>query len=221
MAVTTVKYVYTKDIMTLRLGIMLSGGGRTMVNIAEQIEQGTLDAEIACVISSRSDVAGIDRARDLEVEPAIIRKKDHADIESFSSEIIKVLDEAKVDLVLQCGWMCLWQIPAKLENKVMNIHPSLLPMFGGKGMYGHHVHEAVVEQGCKISGCTVHFVNNEYDAGPIILQRSCPVRSEDTPDDVADKVFKQECKAYPAAIRLFASGNLEVRDGKVYIEEGI
>lgn len=205
--------------MTLKLGIMLSGGGRTMVNIAEQIEQGTLDAEIACVISSRGDVAGIDRACELDLEPVVIRKKDYADIESFSNEISKTLFAAGVDLVLQCGWMCLWKIPAELENKVMNIHPSLLPMFGGKGMFGHHVHEALVKHGCKISGCTVHFVNNEYDAGPIILQRSCPVRSDDTPEEVADKVFKQECKAYPAAIRLFASGNLEVRDGIVYIDE--
>lgn len=190
-----------------------------MVNIAEQIQLGKLDAEIVSVISSRSDVAGIERARELDIEPDIVRKKDFNDLTSFSKEIYKHLQKADVDLVLQCGWMCLWQIPAELAEKVMNIHPSLLPMFGGQGMYGHHVHEAVVAKGCKISGCTVHFVNNEYDAGPIIVQRSCPVYSSDTPEDVAGRVFEQECIAYPEAIQLFADGKLEVKSGIVNIRD--
>ncbi len=190
-----------------------------MVNIAEQIKLGNLDAEITCVISSRCDVAGIDRARELGLEPAIIRKKDYSDINAFSDEIYKHLKDAQVDLVLQCGWMCLWQLPDELENKVMNIHPSLLPMFGGKGMYGHHVHEALVAKGCKISGCTVHFVNNKYDDGPIIVQRTCPVYSSDTADDVASRVFEQECLAYPEAIKLFAANKLTIADDKVYIKD--
>ena len=201
----------------LRLGILLSGSGRTMVNIQKEIEAGRLDAEIVAVVSSLSNVRGVQLAQGIGLEPVIIRKKDNPDIEQFSAKIAKVLDDAKVDLVVQAGWMCLWNIPANYENRVMNIHPALLPAFGGQGMYGHHVHEAVVKTGCKVSGCTVHFCTNEYDAGPIILQRTCQVKDTDTPDDLADRVFEQECLAYPEAIQLFAEGRLKVEGGIVKI----
>ena len=200
----------------LRLGILLSGGGRTMVNIAEYISRGDLDAEIAVVISSRGTVAGVERARELGIEPHIVRIKDHSDLDEFSGRIVKLLDDERVDLVLQCGWLCLWKIPDHLKNRVMNIHPALLPSFGGKGMWGHHVHEAVLAAGCKVSGCTVHFVTNEYDAGPIILQRSCPVHEGDDADALAARVFEQECLAYPQAIRLFAQKCLTVHNKIVY-----
>ena len=124
----------------------------------------------------------------------------------FSEQLVAVLDDAKVDLVVQCGWLCLWEIPKRYANKVMNIHPALLPAFGGQGMWGHHVHEAVLAAGCKVSGCTVHFVTNEYDKGPIIVQRSCAVLADDDADTLAARVFEQECAAYPQAIRLFSRG---------------
>lgn len=203
----------------LKLGIMLSGGGRTMVNIAQEIAAGRLDAQIVSVISSRSDVAGIQRARELGIEPTIVRRKDFADTAGFSSEIARHIAASGAELVCQCGWMCFWTLPASLSGKVMNIHPSLLPAFGGQGMYGHHVHEALVARGCKISGCTVHFVTNEYDAGPIIVQRPCPINPQDDADTVATKVFEQECLAYPEAIRLFAAGKLTIADGRVYIKD--
>ncbi len=199
----------------LRLGILLSGGGRTMTNIQKEIEDGCLNAEIVVVISSLSNVRGVQLVQGLGLKPVIIRKKDHPDIEQFSGEIAKVLDEAKVDLVVQAGWMCLWHIPANYENRVMNIHPALLPAFGGKGMYGHHVHEAVVKTGCKVSGCTVHFCTNEYDAGPIIVQRTCEVKDDDDADALAARVFEQECLAYPEAIKLFSENRLKVQDGIV------
>ena len=199
----------------LRLGILLSGGGRTMTNIQEQINAGRLNAEIVAVVSSLSKVKGVRLAKDMGIEPVIVRKKDIPDIKQFSAKIAKVLDDTKVDLVVQAGWMCLWQIPAHYENRVMNIHPALLPAFGGKGMYGHHVHEAVVKTGCKVSGCTVHFCTNEYDAGPIIIQRTCEVKDTDTPDDLATRVFEQECLAYPEAIQLFAEDRLKVKNGIV------
>ncbi|MBN2844344.1 MAG: phosphoribosylglycinamide formyltransferase [Sedimentisphaerales bacterium] len=202
----------------IKLGIMLSGGGRTMVNIAQQIKLGKLDAEIVTVISSRSDVAGIERARELGIEPIIIRRKDFADNKSFSSEIARHLIASGSELICQCGWMCFWTVPCELAGKVMNIHPSLLPSFGGQGMYGHHVHEALVKRGCKISGCTVHFVTNEYDAGPIIVQRTCPIEPADDADTVAEKVFEQECLAYPEAIRLYADGKLRIADSRVFID---
>ena len=201
----------------IRLGILLSGGGRTMVNLAEVIERGELQAEIAAVVSSRSTVPGVARARALGFEPHIIRVKDHPNPAEFSMRIEAVLEEARVDLVLLCGWLCRWQIPKQYENRVMNIHPALLPLFGGQGMWGHHVHEAVLARGCKASGCTVHFVTNEYDAGPIILQRVCAVEEGDDADTLAARVFEQECRAYPEAVRLFAEGKLSVHDGKVQI----
>jgi len=199
----------------LRLGVLLSGGGRTMVNIQKEISAGRLNAEIAMVISSRSQIAGNDRARELGVEPVILRQKDFSDTAAFSSRIAETLDAANIDLVLQAGWLCLWHIPASYENRVMNIHPALLPAFGGQGMWGHHVHEAVLKAGCKVSGCTVHFCTNEYDAGPIIVQRTCEVRDDDTPDTLAARVFEQECMAFPEAISLFSQDRLCVQNGIV------
>ncbi len=195
----------------VRLGILLSGGGRTMVNIHEQIQAGRLNAEIAVVVSSRAQVKGVERARGIGLEPVIIRKKDHPDIEEFTARIKETLDEAKVDLVIQAGWLCLWLIPPEYENRVMNIHPALLPGFGGHGMWGHHVHEAVLAAGCKISGCTVHFCTNEYDKGPIIVQRACPVEPDDAADTLAARIFQQECIAYPEAITLFAEDRITVK----------
>ena len=200
----------------LRLGILLSGGGRTMVNLAEYIEQDRLDARIVTVISSRSNVAGVERARELGCQPHIIRVKDLPDVELFSDHIASVLDDAGVNLICQCGWLCYWKIPTRYENRVLNIHPALLPAFGGKGMWGHHVHEAVLDKGCKVSGCTVHFVTNEYDAGPILVQRTCPVLDADDADALAARVFGEECLAYPQAIQLIAENRVMVRDGRTY-----
>ncbi len=197
----------------IRLGVLLSGGGRTMVNIHDLIEAGRLNAEIAVVISSRSTVKGVERSRQIGLEPVIIRTKDYPDTNEFSRQIKETLDEASVDLVIQAGWLCLWMIPTEYENRVMNIHPALLPAFGGKGMWGHHVHEAVLKAGCKVSGCTVHFCTSEYDKGAIIVQRCCPVKADDDADSLAARVFEQECIAYPEAIRLFSEDRITVLDG--------
>jgi formyltetrahydrofolate-dependent phosphoribosylglycinamide formyltransferase len=189
------------------------------MNILEYIKkQGRLNAEVALVISSRSTAAGVERAKNAGLDVKIIRKKDHPDIDEFSERIERELAAANVDLVIQGGWLCLWKIPARYENCVMNIHPALLPSFGGQGMWGHHVHEAVLKAGCKISGCTVHFCTNEYDKGPIIVQRSCPVKDNDSPDTLAARVFEAECVAYPQAINLFATGRLFVQDGVVKVK---
>lgn len=201
----------------IRLGVLISGGGTTLMNITEYIKNGELNAEIAVVISSRSAVAGVEKARNAGLNVKIIGKKDYPDIDEFSKRIEQELFAANVDLVVQGGWLCLWKIPKRYENRVMNIHPALLPSFGGQSMWGHHVHEAVLKAGCKVSGCTVHFCTNEYDKGPIIVQRCCEVKSDDTPDTLAARVFQQECIAYTQAIRLFAEGKLLIQDGKVKI----
>jgi len=205
----------------IRLGVLISGGGRTMMNILDCVKRGELNGEIAVVISSLSSVAGVGKARNAGLPVKVVRRKDDPDIDAFSGHIVKELDAAEVDLVVQGGWLCLWNIPPQYENRVMNIHPALLPSFGGKGMWGHHVHEAVLAAGCKVSGCTVHFCTNEYDRGPIIVQRTCPVADDDTPDTLAERVFEQECIAYPQAIRWFAEGRLQVEGNRVKIRQTV
>jgi phosphoribosylglycinamide formyltransferase-1 len=201
----------------VRLGVLISGGGTTLMNILEYIKQGRLNAEVAIVISSRSTVSGVEKAKNAGLDVKIIRKKDFPGVDEFSGRIEEELVAANVDLVVQGGWLCLWKIPQRYENRVMNIHPALLPSFGGQGMWGHYVHEAVLAAGCKVSGCTVHFCTNEYDKGPIVVQRACEVKEGDTPDALAARVFEQECIAYPQAIKLFAEGRLRVQNGKVVI----
>ena len=202
----------------IRLGVLISGGGTTLMNILEYIKNGRLNAEVAIVISSRSTASGVEKAKKASLDVKVVRKKDHADIDTFSRRIEEELSAANVELVVQGGWLCLWKIPAHYENRVMNIHPALLPSFGGQGMWGHHVHEAVLAAGCRVSGCTVHFCTNEYDKGPIIVQRTCEVKDGDSPETLAARVFEQECIAYPEAIKLFAEGKIEVRDGRVRIK---
>jgi phosphoribosylglycinamide formyltransferase-1 len=197
----------------VRLGVLISGSGTTLMNILKHIKQGLLNAEVAVVISSRTTVAGVEKAKNAGLDVKIVRTKDYLDIDEFSKRIVEELVAANVDLVIQGGWLCLWKIPPRYEYRVMNIHPALLPSFGGKGMWGHHVHEAVLKAGCKVSGCTVHFCTNEYDKGPIIVQRTCEVENDDTPDTLAARVFEQECIAYPDVISLFAAGKLSVENG--------
>jgi len=202
----------------LRLAVLISGGGRTMLNLLDEIKAGRLDAEIRLVICSRSQIAGYEKALAAGMNVKVIRKIDHPEVDDFSDAIAQELDAAGVDLIVQAGWLCLWHIPDRYMWKVMNIHPALLPSFGGKGMWGHHVHEAVLAAGCKISGCTVHFCTNEYDKGPIIVQRPCPVLSRDDADSLAARVFEQECIAYPEAVRLFQQGRIRVIDNLALID---
>jgi len=203
----------------VRLGVLLSGGGRTLLNILEYIRSGRLAAEVAVVIASR-ECTGAQRARDAGLDVHVVPYKQMPDAEAYSARIAELLDAAGVELVCLAGFLSFWKIPPRYEGRVMNIHPALLPSFGGHGMYGHHVHEAVLAAGCKVSGCTVHFVNNAYDAGPIIVQKAVPVLEGDTPESLAERVFEQECLAYPEAIRLFAEGRLTIDGNVVRISQG-
>jgi formyltetrahydrofolate-dependent phosphoribosylglycinamide formyltransferase len=204
---------------TLRLGVLLSGSGRTLENILEHIRAGSLPAEVAVVIASRPSIRGIDIGKAAGAPTHLVRPKEFSSVEAYSDAMVRLLDETRVDLVCLAGFLSCWIIPERYAGRVINIHPALLPSFGGKGMYGHHVHEAVLAWGCKVSGCTVHFVSNEYDEGPIILQRCVPAYAEDTPDDLAARVFEQECIAYPEAIRLVAEGRLRVEGRIVHIDD--
>ena len=201
----------------LRLGVMLSGGGTTLLNLLDRIDRGTLDAEVVVVVSSLSTARGREHAERHGIPTHVVRRKDFASTEAFSDAVSAQLDAAGVDLVCLAGFMVMWHVPERYLGRTMNIHPALIPRFCGQSMYGHLVHEAVVAKGVKLSGCTVHFVNNEYDAGPIIVQKAVPVAYEDTPDDVARRVFVQECDAYPEAIQLFAEGRLRIEGDRVRI----
>lgn len=201
-----------------RLAVMLSGNGTTLQNLIDRIVDGRLTGwRIVLVIGSLSKAYGLIRAQEAGIPTRVIRKKDYADIEAFSNEIAEQLDEVAPDLVVEAGWMCLWRLPERYRGRVMNVHPALLPSFGGKGFYGHHVYEAVLAHGCKVTGATVHFVNNEYDAGPIILQRAVPVEEDDTPDTLADRVQAVERELYPQAIDLFGTGRLRIEGRRVRI----
>jgi len=194
---------------TLKLAVLLSGSGRTLQNFIDLIKEGRLPATIELVISSRADAGGIAKAQAADIPAKVITRKGKS-AEAFSQEITAALDRVNPDLICLAGYLSFYHIPKHYIGKIINIHPALLPAFGGHGMFGHHVHEAVIEAGCKFSGCTVHFADNEYDHGPIILQKVVPVLDDDTPDTLADRVFEQETLAYPEAIRLFAAGRLKV-----------
>jgi phosphoribosylglycinamide formyltransferase-1 len=190
---------------TPRLAILLSGGGRTMVNLAEAIGRGELDARIALVIASRT-CAGCDRARELGVECKVIPGTIAPDV------LARELGPRGISWLVLAGYLRMVRIPPGFEGRVVNIHPALLPKFGGPGMHGHHVHEAVIKAGERTSGCTVHLCDAAYDTGPIVLQRSCPVEPGDTPDSLAARVFDEECKAYPEALARLIGGSWKPGD---------
>jgi phosphoribosylglycinamide formyltransferase-1 len=190
----------------IRIAVLLSGGGTTLQNLIDRIANGRLAASIVQVISDQTTAYGLIRARESNLPTAVVSRKECASPEEFSRRIFELVRQSGADLVCMAGFLQLLPIPDDFRGRVMNIHPALLPAFGGKGMYGRRVHEAVLAAGAKTSGCTVHFADNEYDHGPIIVQRTVSVLKDDTPETLAARVFEQECAAYPEAIRMFAEG---------------
>jgi len=203
----------------LQIAVLLSGSGRTLQNLIDQIAEGRLHARIALVVSSRSDVLGVARARQAGLETVVVPRARYESDEAHSRVLVALLERTPVDLIAMAGYMHLFRFPESFRNRVMNIHPGLLPEFGGPGMYGDRVHRAVLAAGARESGCTVHFADDQYDHGPVILRRKVPVLPADTADTLAHRVFFEECRAYPEAIRLFAEGRLTVKDGTVTIAE--
>jgi phosphoribosylglycinamide formyltransferase 1 len=203
----------------IRLAIVLSGTGTTLQNLIDRIADGRLQAQIVLVISSKPDAFGLDRARKAGLPTVVVARKDCADAQEFSRRVFEPIRRAEAQLVCMAGFLQLLPIPDDFLGRVLNIHPALIPAFCGKGFYGHRVHEAVLEYGAKVSGCTVHFADNQYDHGPIILQRTVPVRGDDTAETLAARVFEQECEAYPEAIRLFAEGKLQMEGRRVLLPD--
>jgi formyltetrahydrofolate-dependent phosphoribosylglycinamide formyltransferase len=190
----------------VHLGVLLSGGGRTLQNLIDRIDEGSLEATIDVVISSDRSAPGLERAKQRKIPALALDRKDYPTAAEFSRAITETLARYPVDLVILAGFLQLYLFPPQWQGRVLNIHPALLPKFGGKGYYGHRVHEAVLRAGEKESGCTVHFADHQYDRGTIILQRKVPVLAGDTPETLAARVFEAECAAYPEAIRIVAAG---------------
>jgi phosphoribosylglycinamide formyltransferase 1 len=201
----------------LKLAVLLTGSGTTLENLFNKRDEGKLDADVAVVLSSRADAFGLDRAKRRDVPALTVERRKFVLPEEFSEAVFSAITPYKPDLICLAGFMSLLRIPAEFTHKVINVHPALLPAFGGKGYYGHKVHEAVLKHGCKVSGCTVHFVDNEYDQGPIILQKAVPVLADDTVDALAARVQEAEREIYPQAIQLFAQGRLKIQQRLVSI----
>ena len=202
---------------SLNLAVLVSGSGTTLQNLVDQIATRTLNARVSIVIGSRPELIGIERAKKAGIPTGVVDRPQFADCASFSRQVFQLVDESRADLVVLAGWLCLLDLPERYRGRAMNIHPALLPGFGGRGMYGRKVHEAVLDHGCKLSGCTVHFVDDSYDTGPIIIQRACPVLDDDSAEDLAHRVFEEEKIAYPEAIRLYHQGRLKTEGRRVRI----
>jgi phosphoribosylglycinamide formyltransferase-1 len=202
---------------TLNLAVLLSGSGRTLENVQQAILAGRLNARVVVVVSSKSEAYGLVRARQHGLDAVAVPRRDYPDLQGFNAAMNAVLAHYPVDLVVLAGFLSLYQPPLALVGRVMNIHPALLPAFGGQGLYGDRVHRAVLAAGVKLSGCTVHFADACYDHGPIILQAAVPVYDDDTVESLAARVFAAECELYPQAIQLFAEDRLRVEGRRVRI----
>ncbi|KAA1258895.1 Phosphoribosylglycinamide formyltransferase [Rubripirellula obstinata] len=185
--------------------VFLSGGGRTLSNLIAQTD---LPIDIRLVISSSAKVRGVQIAKQAGIETIVVPKTKDLTDQSYCDAMFDPCVAAGIELVVMAGFLKHVMIPQSFENKVINIHPSLLPAFGGDGMYGSRVHQAAIDRGVQVSGCTVHYVDNQYDNGPIVLQKTCEVKPSDTADSLAARVFELECKALPEAIRMIADGEL-------------
>lgn len=199
----------------LRLVVMISGGGRTLMNLVDRIEAGTLHAVIERVIASRRDAPGVEHARQRGLDVRVAERFGFPDESLMHDQIDAWIDEIDPGLICLAGYLRKIRMRPELEGRVINIHPALLPDFGGEGMYGLRVHQAVIEAGRTQTGCTVHFVDEQYDHGPIILQRRCPVHPDDDADTLAARVFEQECEAYPEAINRIARDEVRWQAGRV------
>jgi len=194
--------------VTARLAVLVSGSGRSLENLAEVIERRELDAEIALVVSNTPKAFALERAARLGIEALVIPPGDFDGPDAFGRAVFAAIEARGCELVVLAGFLRFLPVPDAWLGRVINIHPALLPKFGGKGYYGDRVHRAVLEACEKETGCTVHYVTNEYDAGPPILQRVVPVRAGDTVKTLGARVFKEELRALPEAIRRHLAGEV-------------
>jgi phosphoribosylglycinamide formyltransferase 1 len=200
----------------IRLAVCVSGEGTTLQNLINRIRLRRLNAEIVQVVASRPRIGAIARAEAAGIPLALASYNARSKSE-FSTSVFDPIRHSDADLVVLAGFLALVKIPPDYKGRVINVHPSLIPAFCGKGYYGGKVHNAVLEMGVKISGCTIHFADDAYDNGPIILQRAVPVLEGDTVDTLSARVFKEECKALPEAIAIYAEGRLRQEGRLVHV----
>lgn len=202
-----------------KMTVLISGGGTTLKNLIQWSAEGRLSGKLVQVISNNSTAKGLAFAAEAGIPATVIRHRDFADVDSFSQAIFDKCRETETDLVVMGGFLRRLKIPADFENRVVNIHPSLIPAFCGEGFYGSRVHAGVLDYGCKLTGCTVHFVDDQYDHGPIIAQQAVSVFANDTPEVLAARVFDQECELYPRTLNALAEGRVSVVARKVTVSD--
>ncbi|MBW2418933.1 MAG: phosphoribosylglycinamide formyltransferase [Deltaproteobacteria bacterium] len=201
----------------LRVAVLLSGGGTSLENLLEHIDAGRVSAEVVLVISSKERAFGLERARRRGIPAVAISRKKLGDSARFNDALHAELAKHDVDLIALLGFLSLFELRGRYEGRVINVHPALIPAFCGHGFYGDRVHQAVLAAGVKVSGATVHFSNDEYDRGPIILQEAVPVLESDTLERLKARVMAAERRIVPEAIRLIAEGRVQVKDGRTWI----
>ena len=203
--------------------VLVSGGGTNLQALIDAEHRGEIpNGRITCVISSKADAYALERAKQNNIKTRVLARSNYADIAAYSAAMVQALKEEQADLVIYAGFMTILdeQVVRAFPNKMMNVHPALIPSFCGKGFYGLHVHEEVLKRGVKLTGATVHFVTEVCDGGPIILQGAVPVLQDDTPEVLQRRVMEQcEWKLLPKAAALFCDGKITVKDGKTWIQE--
>ena len=206
----------------VRIGVLVSGGGTNLQQLIDAQAAGKLGGgKIVTVISSKPGVFALERAQRAGIEAVTLSRKEYPDVETYSQALITALRERDVELVVLSGFLTITSdsFVQAFPNRVMNVHPALLPAFGGKGYYGLHVHEAVLQRGAKLTGATVHFANEVCDGGPIILQKAVEVKEGDTPEILQKRVMEEaEWQLLPRAVELYCQGRLSVQDGIVHIK---
>lgn len=200
----------------IRLAVCASGGGTTLQNLIDRIDSGDLSAEIVLVVAGKPGIGAIERAERAGI-PVVVADRPTKSNPDVGRSIFDPIRARRADLAVLAGFLTIMPIPPDFQNRVVNVHPSLIPSFCGKGFYGARVHQAALDYGVKVSGCTVHFADDTYDTGPIIVQRAVPVLEDDTAATLAARVFEEECRALPEAIRLYAEGRLTVVGRRVRI----
>jgi len=203
-----------------RIAVLLSGAGTGLENLLEQIEAGAVPGEVVVVVASKANAFGLERARRRGIPALAVPRKEHADAREFNDAIHATLAPHDPDLVLLLGFLSPFETRGRYDARALNVHPSLIPAFCGRGFYGHRVHEAVLAAGVRVTGATVHFVDAEYDHGPIVLQEPVAVRGGDTPETLAARVQEVERRLVPEAVRLFAAGRLALDGRRVTILPG-
>lgn len=201
--------------MSGRIAFLLSGSGSTLRNLLAEIEAGHVAGEVVVVVSDRPDVGGLDIAREHGIDAHVVSRKEHKGFAVYGGALETVLAPYRPDLLVSGGFLTLFAVPEAYEGRMLNVHPSLLPAFGGKGCWGHYVHEQVLAAGVRYSGCTVHFVTNVVDGGPIVDQAVVEVRDDDTPESLAARVQAAERDLYPRCIAGVLDGSLRLVAGRV------